>query len=97
MTTDIHGICDSRFAPVREAFLANFAAGDEVGAAMAVTVEGEYVVDLWGGHADAARTNPWRENTIVNVFSCTKAMNALCTHILVDRGQLDVSRPIAHY
>ncbi len=97
MTTEIHGICDSRFEPVREAFLANFAAGHEVGAAMAVTVEGEYVVDLWGGHADAARTNPWRENTIVNVFSCTKAMNALCTHILVDRGQLDVSRPIAHY
>ena len=97
MTTDIHGICDPRFEPVREAFLATFAAGDEVGAAVAVTVNGEFAVDLWGGHTDATRTDPWRENTIVNVFSCTKAMNALCAHILVDRGRLDVNQPIAHY
>jgi len=97
MATDIHGTCDSRFEPVREAFLANFAAGDEVGAAVAVTVGGKYAVDLWGGHTDAARTNPWREDTLVNVWSCTKAMTALCAHILVDRGQLDVTRPVAHY
>jgi CubicO group peptidase (beta-lactamase class C family) len=97
MATEIHGTCDSRFEPVREAFLANFAAGDEVGATVAVTVNGEFAVDLWGGHTDAARTRPWQEDTIGNVWSCTKAMTALCAHILVDRGQLDVSRPIAGY
>ena len=97
MATDIHGICDSRFAPVREAFAENFESGEEVGAAMAVTVDGEYVVDLWGGHADRERTQPWEENTIVNVWSCTKAMTALCAHMLVDRGELDVSEPIASY
>ena len=97
MTTEIHGHNEPQFEPVREAFLANFAAGDEVGAAVAVTVNGEFAVDLWGGHTDATRTDPWRENTIVNVFSCTKAMNALCAHILVDRGRLDVNQPIAHY
>jgi CubicO group peptidase (beta-lactamase class C family) len=97
MATGIHGICDSRFAPVREAFAENFESGEEVGAAMAVTVDGEYVVDLWGGHADRERTQPWEENTIVNVWSCTKAMTALCAHMLVDRGELDVSEPIASY
>ncbi len=97
MATDIHGTCDRRFEPVREAFLANFAAGDEVGAAVAVTVDGEFAVDLWGGHTDAARTEPWKDDTLVNVWSCTKAMTALCAHILVDRGQLNVNQPIAHY
>jgi len=81
----IHGHCDPRFAAVRDAFAANFAAGREVGASFAATVEGEPVVDLWGGHADAATTRPWERDTIVNVFSTTKAMTALCAHILVDR------------
>lgn len=97
MGTDIQGICDSRFAPVREAFAENFESGEEVGAAVAVTVEGEYVVDLWGGHMDAERTRRWEEDTIVNVWSCTKAMTALCAHMLVDRGELDVNAPIAGY
>ena len=97
MAAEIHGTCDSRFESVREAFAENFASGDEVGAAVAVTVEGEYVVDLWGGHADGERTRPWEEDTIVNVWSSTKAMTSLCAHMLVDRGQLDVNAPIARY
>jgi CubicO group peptidase (beta-lactamase class C family) len=99
MTTapTIHGRCDPRFGAVREAFAANFAAGREVGASFAATVEGEVVVDLWGGWADAAATRPWERDTIVNVFSTTKAMTALCAHILVDRGQLDLDAPVARY
>ena len=76
MTAEISGTCAPRFAAVRDAFAANFAAGREVGASFAVTLDGEPVVDLWGGHADAARTRPWERDTIVNVFSTTKAMTA---------------------
>src|SRR5437667_5596292 len=93
----IHGRCDPRFLAVRDAFAANFAAGREVGASFAATVEGEPVVDLWGGHADAATTRPWERDTIVNVFSTTKAMTALCAHLLVDRGLLDLDAPVARY
>src|SRR5256712_8725890 len=93
----IHGRCDPRFLAVRDAFAANFAAGREIGASFAATVEGELVVDLWGGYADAARTRPWECDTIVNVFSTTKAMTALCAHILVDREQLDLDAPVARY
>ena len=91
----VEGACDPRFAAVRDAFAANFEAGREVGASFAATVDGRTVVDLWGGHADAARTRPWERDTIVNVFSTTKAMTALCAHMLVDRGLLDLDAPVA--
>jgi CubicO group peptidase (beta-lactamase class C family) len=94
---EIEGRCDPRFNAVRDAFAANFEAGREVGASFAVTVDGELVVDVWGGYADAAKTRPWESDTIINVFSTTKAMAALCAHILVDRGQLDLDAPVARY
>ena len=94
---DVQGRCDPRFAGVRDAFAASFAAGREVGASFAATVDGRFVVDLWGGHADAARTRPWREDTIVNVFSTTKAMTAAAAHVLVERGLLDVDAPVGRY
>ena len=97
MATDIQGACAPRFAAVRDAFAANFDAGREVGASFAVTLDGEPVVDLWAGHADASGTRPWTENTIVNVFSTTKAMTAIVAHMLVDRGLLDVDVPVAYY
>ncbi len=97
MAQTIHGECERRFAGVRDAFAANFEAGSEVGASFAATVDGTPVADLWGGYADAARTRPWERDTIVNVFSTTKAMVALCAHLLVDRGQLDVDAPVARY
>jgi CubicO group peptidase (beta-lactamase class C family) len=93
----IEGRCDPRFAAVRDAFAANFEAGREVGASLAATLDGEFVVDLWGGYADAAKTRRWERDTIINVFSTTKAMTALCIHMLVDRGQLDVDAPVARY
>ena len=97
MSAEIHGTCAPRFSGVRDAFAANFAAGREVGASFAATLHGEPVVDLWAGHADAARTRPWERDTIVNVFSTTKAMTALCAHMLVDRGQLDLDAPVARW
>ncbi|MEW2288130.1 serine hydrolase domain-containing protein [Streptomyces sp. NPDC047841] len=93
----VHGHCDPRFAAVREAFAENFRARGELGAAVAVTVAGETVVDLWGGWADADRTRPWARDTVVNVWSTTKGPVALCAHILADRGLLDLDAPVAAY
>ena len=93
----IHGTCDSGFARVRELFAANFRERDEVGAAVAVTVDGRPVVDLWAGHADQMRTRPWARDTIVNVYSTTKGMTALCLHRLVEEGAVDLDAPVARY
>src|SRR5579862_6758170 len=93
----IEGQCDARFAAVRRVFADAFRNGTEVGAAVAVTLDGVPVVDLWGGSADQARTRPWQRDTIVNIYSCTKAMTALCAHQLVERGQLDLDAPVATY
>jgi len=60
-------------------------------------VDGEMVVDLWAGHADAAHTRPWERDTIVNVYSTTKGMTAICAHRLVDQGLLDLDAPVAKY
>lgn len=93
----IDGHCDPRFTAVRTAFEENFRDRDELGAAVTVTVGGETVVDLWGGWADAARTHPWEQDTLVNVWSTTKGPVALCAHILADRGLLDLDAPVATY
>jgi CubicO group peptidase (beta-lactamase class C family) len=95
--TQVHGHCDARFAAVRAAFEANFRERGELGAAVAVTVDGRTVVDLWGGWADAARSRPWERDTLVNVWSTTKGPTALCAHLLADRGLLDLDAPVAAY
>lgn len=93
----VHGHCDARFAAVRTAFEENFRDRDELGAAVTVTLDGETVVDLWGGWADAARTRPWERETLVNVWSTSKGPTSLCAHILADRGLLDFDAPVAAY
>ncbi|MDR2280261.1 MAG: beta-lactamase family protein, partial [Gordonia sp. (in: high G+C Gram-positive bacteria)] len=95
--TTIHGTCDPRFDALRDEFAARLDSGEELGASVCVMLDGEAVVDLWGGHADADRTERWGRDTIVNVFSITKTMTALCALILVDRSLLDLDRPVAHY
>ncbi|HSV07033.1 MAG TPA: serine hydrolase domain-containing protein, partial [Candidatus Binatus sp.] len=93
----IEGTCDERFARVREAFADNFAMHDELGAGVAVVLDGQTVVDLWGGHADIGRTRPWRHDTLVHVYSTTKGIVALAAHLLADRGLLDLDAPVARY
>ena len=95
--TDVQGSCDLRFEAVRDCFRSNFQAGQEVGASLAVMVGGEQVVDLWGGWTDAALSRPWQADTLVNVFSTTKVVTALCVLLLADRKQVDVDRPLADY
>jgi len=94
---EISGQCDNRFSSVQEVFRENFDLGDEMGATVAVYLDGKPVVDLWGGNADAAGTIPWGRDTIVNVYSTTKGMTAICAHRLIDQGKLDVDAPVASY
>ena len=95
--SDIQGSCASDFVGVRDAFERNFTLGNEVGAAVAVWVDGDLVVNLWGGSADAARTRPWQQNTLTTVLSGTKGLSATCVHQLADRGELDLQAPVARY
>src|SRR5947209_14425257 len=95
--TPLGGTCGARFDPLRELFAAKLTSGEDLGASLAVNIDGEMVVDLWGGWADEARTVPWTESTIANVFSTTKTMTALAALVLVDRGELDLDATVAKY
>ena len=97
MAVKIEGTCEPRFKQVREIFADSFENGIEVGAAVAAVVDGKPIFDLWGGHADKARTRPWTRDTIVNVWSTTKGITSICAHRLVDQGKLDLDAPVAKY
>jgi CubicO group peptidase (beta-lactamase class C family) len=94
---DIHGICDERFESVRSALAENVDSGEDLGASIAVDLDGDIAVDIWGGHKDEARTQPWERDTITNVWSTTKTVTSLAALLLVDRGELDVDAPVARY
>lgn len=94
---EIEGEFDQRFRGVADALARNLDEGVEVGASVAVAVDGEPVVDIWGGHKDLAKSEAWERDTIVNVFSTTKTMSALCALILADRGELELHAPVARY
>jgi CubicO group peptidase (beta-lactamase class C family) len=93
----IQGNCDTRFASVRDEFAHNFAERGEVGASVCVMLEGRTVVDLWGGIAERHTGRPWERDTIGLVWSSTKGATALCAHILISRGLLDLDRTVASY
>ena len=97
MTAPIAGTTDPRFARVREAFAANFASGLEHGGGVAVVLDNKPVVELWGGHADAARMRPWRQDTLINVWSAIKGVVALAIAMLVERSILDYAAPVARW
>ena len=93
----IEGECDKRFEGVRKAFAENLDKRGELGAACSIVLDGKCVVDLWGGHADKARTRPWQRDTLVNVYSTTKGLTATCAHRLIDQGKLDPDEPVSKY
>jgi len=95
MDAPISGTCDERFAPVREAFRANFAQRGEVGAAVTVLLGGTPVIELVGGWADQSRVRPWEPDTLVDVYSVGKALVALLALQSVDRGLLGLDEPVA--
>jgi CubicO group peptidase (beta-lactamase class C family) len=91
------GSCEPAFGALRDALEEIVATGAEVGAALAVHVDKQPVVDLWIGHRDAARTLPWQADTLVNLYSIGKAVTAICALRLVDHGRLDLDAPVARY
>nr|AAL14234.1 lactone hydrolase [Rhodococcus ruber] len=93
----IGGFCDDRFAAVRHIFEQNVTSGEELGAALVIDIDGETRVDIWGGFRDQARSTPWTEDTIVNVWSSTKSVLALAALMLVDAGELNLDAPVTRY
>src|SRR5262245_45968324 len=94
---DVNGVCESRFDPVREAFAFNLDTAQDIGASVAVYVDGQPVVDLWGGHFDATYTRPFERDTITQTYSSTKTVTALCAMVLADQGGIDLDAPVARY
>lgn len=94
-TPVVLGTCDPEFTSVKEAFAAVLARPHELGAAVSVVIDGEPVVDLWGGWADAKKTRPWAEDTLVNVYSTSKGILAMGVHRLVEEGRVELDAPVA--
>lgn len=92
----LHGTYDPKFSQVVDAFVENFEKRDEVGANVAITLEGKTVLDLWGGRK-ARDGDAWEKDTVSVVFSCTKGATSLCAHMLADRGKLDLDAKVADY
>lgn len=97
MDDGVHGHCDSTFDNVRAVLADNVASGEEVGACIAIDIDGESVVDMWSGCTDFARTRAWNKDTIVNVWSSTKTVTSLAGLMLVDRGLVKLDTPVARY
>ncbi len=97
MAVKVEGSCDPKFNRVKDVFVENFEKRNEVGAAAAVMLDGKSVVDIWAGHADREKTRPWTRDTLVNVYSTTKGVTAICAHRLADKGLLDIDAPVAKY
>jgi CubicO group peptidase (beta-lactamase class C family) len=93
----IHGTYHPRFQPLIDELSRRVDAGDEVGASLAAVHDGEMVLDVWGGWTDETRTAEWAEDTVTNVWSCTKTVVSLAALMLVDRGLLDVHEKVAAY
>ncbi|WP_169795401.1 serine hydrolase domain-containing protein [Kribbia dieselivorans] len=93
----VNGWLDARFSDVREVFAEVLDAQPGTGASFAAWHDGRWVVDLWGGFADAARTRPWRSDTLVMPYSVTKPFAALCVLKLVERGAVDLDAPMQRY
>ena len=94
---NLNGKCDQRFGAVRSALEANIESGAELGASLVLDIDGEQVIDLWGGFRDQARTQEWDEHTITNVWSTTKTVTSLAALMLADRGQLDLHATVGSY
>ena len=94
---DTYGSCDPAFNRIRDLLQERLVTGEEVGASICVNIDGKNIVDIWGGHADAAKSRPWEKDTLTVVWSCSKVVTALAALTLVDRGLLDVEERVSKY
>lgn len=95
--SNVDGLVEQGWEPMADTFRANFKEGKDLGAACCVYVDGRAVVDLWGGLADREKNLPWERDTVALVASTTKGATAMCAHLLVQRGQLDLDAPVTRY
>lgn len=93
----ISGYCEDNFIEARNIFEKSISSGFELGGSVAVEVQGKKVIDLWGGHLDHSQSKAWEENTLVNVFSTTKGIAAICLLQLIEKGLLDIEEPVCEY
>ena len=93
----ISGYCDDNFTEARNIFEKSISSGFELGGSIAVEVQGKKVIDLWGGYLDHTQSKAWEENTLVNVFSTTKGIAAICLLQLIEKGLLDIEKPVCEY
>ncbi len=96
-TGTIQGTYDPKFEQVAEQFVENFTKNNELGASVALTLEGETVVDLWGGSAEEGTDRPWEKDTVSIIWSATKGSTAFCAHILINRGLLQLDEKVVKY
>ncbi|KAF4537647.1 Beta-lactamase [Lasiodiplodia theobromae] len=97
MMAQVHGSCDSRFKKVERLLQSYINSGEELGASFVVNINGENVVDIWGGYADKDRTRLWERDTITTVWSTTKCITSLAALILIDRGLLSPYEKVSKY
>jgi len=90
----VEGWAAPQFEPVVDEFVRGFHERGELGASLCVVVDGATVVDVWGGTANERTAQPWERDTVAVAFSCTKGVTALCAHLLVARGELDLDAPV---
>ncbi|MGF7171187.1 CubicO group peptidase (beta-lactamase class C family) [Sphingobium xanthum] len=93
----ISGTVAEGFERVLEAFRENFRVEEELGAGCSVVVDGRTVVDLWGGWARADQSQPWDKHSTVCMMSVAKGVTGIAFNMLVDRGLVDIDKPVAHY
>lgn len=93
----VQGLCQDRFGKVREIFEQSLASGDDIGASFCVFIDGEPVIDLWGGYFDAKFDRPWGRDTIITTHSTTKTMTGMAALKLADMGELDLNAPVSKY
>ena len=96
-TGTLRGFYDPSFERVAEEFEKNYRERNELGASVCVMINGESVVDLWGGTARADSGEPWNTDTLSVVWSSTKGAVSFCAHVLASRGQLDLDAPVTDY
>jgi len=85
------------FRPVVNAFVENFEVEDEVGAACSIMLNGQTVVDIYGGWRNGDMSVPWDAPTTVCMMSVAKGITAICFNMLIDRGLVDADAYVVDY
>ncbi|RKK27506.1 hypothetical protein BFJ66_g16624 [Fusarium oxysporum f. sp. cepae] len=93
----VQGHCEDRFVKLRDLMQEFIASGQDIGASLCVNIDGDNVVDLWGGYADASTKKPWTRDTVVNVFSTSKLVTNLAALMLISRGLLHPDDKVAQH